>query len=141
MITPEDREKTNLAALVAIEPVIAGRRLARFSAGRLQLCRLVGLRIVAGGAAELTQAEVEQELLAFYFIHAFALDEVREACALPREEFFSKHIDPLSFEFPARELPAIMSFLDREFHGVEAANVEPLPKPGGGPAEAAPPNS
>lgn len=140
---PETREQTNLAALTDIEPVIAGRRLQPFSAGRLQLCRRIGLKIIGGGATEMDQNALERELLAFYFIHAFPLSEVRDACALPPDEFYEKHIELLSFDFPARELPKIMAFLEREFGAVEASNVEAVPIPGqsGGKSEAAPPNT
>jgi len=138
-MTDTDREKINLASLTEIEPVIAGRRMNPFSAGRLQLCRQVGLKIVSGNAKDLEQSALEMELLAFYFIHAFPLAEVREACVLSREEFFVRKIDPLSFEFPAREMPKILTFIEREFTGIEAANVDVEKKPGpSGPP--APPN-
>ena len=135
-------EQSNLAALTSTEPVIAGRKLQPFSAGRLQLCRRVGLQIITGGAGALQQAELELELLAFYFIHAFPLDTMIEACALPREKFFGDHIEPLSFEFPARELPKVMEFIQGEFGAVDAANVEAEPKAGThGSVETPPPNT
>ena len=126
--------------MTSVEPVIADRRMNPFSAGRLQLCRKAGLQIVTGNAGSLDQPALEMELLAFYFIHAFPLDEVRDACELPRAEFFKKHIEPLAFDFPARELPKIMAFVEREFLGIEAANVDAVAKPGTGAPETAPPN-
>jgi len=134
-------EKTNLASLTEIEPVIAGRRLSPFSVGRLQLCRQAGLKIVTREAGTMPQSEIELELLAFYFIHAFPLEEVRAACAKPREQFFREHIEPLSFDFPAREIPRVLKFLEGEFSAVEGANVEAVERGGGHPGEAAPPNT
>lgn len=138
-MSTENIQETNLTSLVSIEPCIAGRQLQPFSAGRLQLCRQAGLKIVTGGAADLSQSELELELLAFYLIHAFPLNEVLAACAEGREKLFADHIQPLSFDFPARDLPKVMAFLKREFTGVEAANVEPVQKRHAS-MEAAPPN-
>ena len=140
-MTTNERDQINLRSLTDVDPVIAGRKLAPFSAGRLQLCRRAGLKIVAAGAGALAQDELELELLAFYFIHAFPIESVMAACAEGREKLFADHIGPLSFEFPVRELPKVLAFMEREFTGIEAANVAVEPKPSSTSGPTPPPNS
>ena len=136
-----DLDKLKLNALTGIEPVIAGRRLRPFSAGTLQLCRRVELKIATGQIQDVPRDELERELVAFFFIHAFPLDLVRDAVALPRDQFFALHIDPLMFEFPARAFPPLMAFVSSEFAAVEAVNVDAVPGPGMGSSELPPPNT
>lgn len=128
-----------LDQFIAPRVVIAGKQLASFSAGRLQLCRRAGLRLLDGLA--LAQDELEDELIAFWLIHTAPVETAKAACALGREEFFARHVEPLKFDFPAAELPKIMDFLSREFSATNESQVEVAPKPGDASGPHPPPNS
>jgi hypothetical protein len=130
---------SRLDQFIAPRPVIAGKQLAPFSAGRLQLCRKAGLRLLDG--QPISQDELEDELIAFWFIHTAPVEAAKSACALGRDQFFSQHIDPLKFDFPASELPKIMGFLSREFAATNETQVEVVSKPGDASGPQPPPNS
>lgn len=135
---------TNLRAFTAPAEIECGEfKLRKFSAGTMALCRQVGISLIDGGNKDLSPAEVQQQLVAFLFIHTRPLEEVQAACEKTWEAFRAEHIKPFAFDVSIPSLLKVSDFIEKQLAGVEAASVdtkEKPPIPGSHPPEP-PPNS
>ncbi len=134
-----DRIQTNLDAFVEPAPTAGGVTLRPFSAGTLTLCRILGLSMITGTSKEELEAlsadEKQRQLTTFLFIQSQPLDVVKKAVKAARENraaFEEEYLLPFELELPVTAMVETMQQLEQSLSSIEAAQVEVLPRPGGG---------
>ena len=142
----DDKTQTNLDTFVAPDPSAGGITLRPFSAGTLTLCRALGLTMITGATKEQIEAmsadEKQRQLTTFLFIQSQPLDVVKKAVKTARENraaFEEEYLLPFELELPVTAMFEAMQQLEQSLVSIEAAQIEVLPRPGGGKKEATPP--
>ena len=142
----DERTQENIDTFVEPAPSAGGITLRPFSAGTLTLCRALGLTMITGASKEQLEAmspeDKQRQLTTFLFIQSQPLDVVKKAVKVARENraaFDEDYLLPFELDLPVTAMFETMTQLEKGLASIEAAQIEILPRPGGGKKEATPP--